>query len=205
MTRTNGQQKNSSRWRRACLRAADICALAADATGHLAAICLLVLTVAIILGITLRWVGIDNSWTFDLDLFALVWTAFTGAVLTSLRDQHVTAGIALEHMLGSRGTILSALRFVIICGFLIVLTISGYHQARVSLLTHKTTLDIVQWPVWVAQAALVVGAALWAVAETGKFLRRLAGEEHDLSNTTPRQQQGDPRKRHHQGQADQSH
>lgn len=163
-----------SGWRRACERAGDACALVADAAGHGAAFILLLLTLSIVLGITLRWIGIDNSWTYDMDLFTLVWTAFAGAVYTSLRGHHVTAGIALENMIGGRGTILSIIRFVIIVGFLILLTVSGYRQAHVGLLTHKTTLDVSEWPVWVAQASLPVGAALWAVAEAAKFLRQIA-------------------------------
>lgn len=161
-------------WRRACERVGDGCALVADTAGHVAAFVLLLLTLSIVLGITLRWIRIDNSWTYDLDLFTLVWTAFAGAVYTSLRGHHVTAGIALENMLGGRATVLSIIRFVIMVGFLILLTVSGYQQAHVSLLTHKTTLDVSEWPVWIAQASLPVGAALWAVAETAKFLRQMA-------------------------------
>lgn len=161
-------------WRRACERVGDGCAWVADAAGHGAALVLLLLTLSIVLGITLRWIGIDNSWTYDMDLFTLVWTAFAGAVYTSLREHHVTAGIALENVFGGRGTILSIIRFVIIVGFLIVLTISGYEQAQVSFVTGKTTLDISEWPVWIAQASLPLGAGLWAVAETSKFLRRMA-------------------------------
>lgn len=146
----------------------------AEAAGHVAAAVLLVLTLSIVLGIVLRWIGIDNSWTYDLDLFTLVWVAFAGAVLTSARDHHVSAGIAIENLLGGRGVMLSLLRLLLVGGFLVLLTVSGWRQAQESLLTHKTTLDTVQWPVWVAQAALPVGAALWAVAELGKCLKKIA-------------------------------
>jgi TRAP-type C4-dicarboxylate transport system permease small subunit len=149
----------------------------ADGTGHLAAATLLVLTFSIVLGITLRIVHIDNSWTYDLDLFSLAWLAFIGAVLTSLRNHHVTAGIALENLLGGRGTLLSLIRFAIIATFLVVFTISGYRQAYTSFVTHETTLDVVLWPVWVAEAALPVGAVLWLVAEIHKLLRRFTGSD----------------------------
>ena len=144
----------------------------ADGTGHLAAATLLILTLSIVLGITLRILHIDNSWTYDLDLFSLAWLAFTGAVLTSLRDHHVTAGIALENFFGGRGTLLSLIRFAIVATFLALFTISGYRQAYTAFVTHETTLDVVLWPVWVAEAALPLGAALWLVAEIYKLLRR---------------------------------
>lgn len=159
---------------------ARICGRLADATGHLAAAMLLLLTLSIVLGITLRWVGIDNSWTYDLDLYALVWVAFAGAVLTAWRDRHVTAGIALENLLGGRGAVLGLVRFAVVAGFLILFTVSGWQQMQVSLVTHETTLDIAQWPAWLAKAALPLGTALWAIAELAKLLRRFGatGEPH---------------------------
>ena len=147
----------------------------ADAMGHVAAIVLLLLTLGIVLGITLRWVGIDNSWTYDLNTFALVWCAFAGASYTSLRGRHVTAGIALENILGGRGMVLGLVRFVIVVGFLSLFVASGYWDTLSSFQTHETTFDVDQWPVWVAKASLPVGIAVWAVAELAKFLRQLAG------------------------------
>lgn len=149
----------------------------ADGTGHMAGVALLVLTISIVLGITLRVLHIDNSWTFDLDLFSLAWLAFIGAVLTSLRSHHVTAGIALENILGGRGTLLSILRFGILATFLVMFVISGYRQAVTSFVTHETTLDVVEWPVWVAKAALPVGAVFWLAAEVHKLLRRFTGPQ----------------------------
>jgi TRAP-type C4-dicarboxylate transport system permease small subunit len=148
----------------------------ADLAGHLAAAMMLVLALAIVLGIVLRIVHIDNSWTYDLDLFSLVWLAFVGAVLTSLRNHHVTAGIALENLLG-RGTLLGLLRFAIVAAFLVMFTISGYRQAYSSFVTHETTLDVAQWPTWVAEAALPLGTALWLIAEAHKLLRKFTGSD----------------------------
>lgn len=145
----------------------------ADGAGHLASVLMLVLAGSIILGIVLRLLHIDNSWTYDLDLFSLLWLAFIGAVLTSYHDHHVTAGIALENMLGSRGAVLSLIRFVIVAGFLALFTVSAYRQWHTSFTTNETTLDVVLWHTWVAKAALPVGTALWLVAEAHKLLRRL--------------------------------
>lgn len=145
----------------------------AAATGHLAAAIILLLAATIVMGIALRIIGIDNYWTYDLDLFSLAWLAFVGAVLTSLRGHHVTAGIALENMLGGRGTVLALLRFAIVAAFLVIFAVSGYRQAYTSYLTHETTIDVVAWPVWIAEAALPLGAILWLIAEIYKLLRWL--------------------------------
>lgn len=161
-------------WRRRAVALADASVAVADATGDFAALMLLMLTLGIVLGITLRWVDIDNSWTYDFDLFSLVWVAFAGAVFTARRDRHVTAGIALENMLGGRGTAVSVLRFAIVGIFLVLFAISGFREALDSLQTHETTFDTVEWPVWTTKAALPVGAALWALIEAAKFLRRIA-------------------------------
>ncbi len=146
----------------------------AAATGNLAAVTILVLAATIILGIVLRILRIDNYWTYDLDLFSLVWLAFVGAVLTSLREHHVTAGIALENIFGGRGTLLHILRFAVVAAFLVMFAVSGYRQAYSSFITHEATIDVVAWPVWIAKAALPLGAVLWLVAEIHKFLRRFS-------------------------------
>lgn len=173
MTDTSSEYSDS-RWRRACGRAASACLAVADAAGHVAAAILVLLSASIILGIVLRWIGINNTWTYDLDLFTLVWLAFVGAVYTSLTGHHVTAGIALENMLGGRGTVLACIRVVIIVGFLILFTASGFHDTQISVVTQETTLDLFRWPVWVAKVSLPIGSALWAVAEIGKFLRKIS-------------------------------
>lgn len=147
----------------------------ADWTGHLAAAVLLLLTLSIVLGITLRRVGIDNSWTYDLDLFSLIWLSFTGAVLTALRGRHVTAGISLEKLFGGQTIFFSLLRFAVVATFLVIFTISGYRQMETSFVTNERTLDVVSWSVWIAQAALPVGGALWLVAEAHKLLTKLVG------------------------------
>ena len=147
----------------------------ADGAGHAAAVAYMVLTCSIILGIALRLFDIDNSWTYDVDLFALIWLAFLGAAFTSLRDHHVTAGIALENMFGGRGLVLSIIRYLIVAAFLVLFTVSGYQQALGSFVNHETTLDVMGWPVWIADSALPVGTFLWLVAETYKLLRRFAG------------------------------
>ena len=164
---------------------ADAAVAVADAMGHVAAFVLLLLTLGIVLGITLRWVGIDNSWTYDLNTFALVWCAFAGASYTALRGRHVTAGIALENMLGGRGMVLSILRFIVVVGFLLLFLASGYWDTLSSFQSHETTFDVDQWPVWVAKASLPVGIAVWAVAELAKFLRQLAGLPVESGHDVP--------------------
>lgn len=160
--------------RRTALRLSAVTGRLADWTGHLAAGLLLLLTLSIILGITLRRVGIDNSWTYDLDLFTLVWMAFTGAVLTALRGRHVTAGISLEKLFGGQAIIFfTVLRFAIVAAFLLIFTISGYRQMETSFVTNEKTLDVVSWSVWIAEAALPAGGVLWLVAEAHNLLRQL--------------------------------
>lgn len=141
--------------------------------GHLATIALLCLTGGIIIGIVMRWVGIDNSWTYDFDLFSLLWVAFTGAVVTARHNRHVTSGIALERMFENRGIrlFLKVLRAVIVIGFLVLFTVSAWREFANSWQTAETTIDAVRWPVWVAKAALPVGGAFWALAEFVKVLR----------------------------------
>jgi TRAP-type C4-dicarboxylate transport system permease small subunit len=170
----SGQQQASTAYARAAAAAGDAVARLADGMGHLASAILVLLALGIILGVVLRWARIDNSWTYDFDLFTLVWAAFAGAAYTSLRGRHVTAGIAIENVIG-RGTLLAVLRFVIVVGFLVLLTISGVWDTFSSWQTHETTFDVEQWPMWIAKASLPVGAGFWALAEFAKFLRQMGG------------------------------
>lgn len=149
----------------------DRLAWVANMAGHFAAVMMVLLTVGIVLDIVLRWFQVENSWAFNLSLFSMAWMAFTGAALTSLRKQHVTAGIALENLLGYGGLV-GAIRMVVLCGFLLLLAISGYHQALDSFSTHKVTLDLSRWQVWVGEASVPVGAVLWIFAAIAVFLRR---------------------------------
>lgn len=162
------------------VRAAGIGDMLADAVGTIGTIALLSLSAGLILGIVLRWVGIDNTWTYDLDLFSLVWLAFAGAVLTARRDRHVTAGIALEAVFSGRLRLMfRGIRVAIVVSFLCLFAVSGWWDAMSSLHTHETTIDVVGWPMWVAKIIIPIGTACWAVAEIAKFILRPPGTERD--------------------------
>ena len=147
------------------------------AAGIAAAAVTLMLAASVLLGIILRSISIDNSWTYDLDTFSLIWLAFLGAAYTGYRGAHVTSGISLDHLFGRGATVLVVLRFVIVAGFLAVFVYSGYQQLHSSWMFNEKTLDIVQWPVWIAKLALPVGGAAWLAAEIHKLLAALAGIE----------------------------
>lgn len=154
--------------RRARHSARRALACVAVAAGILASAIMLLLALSILIGIVLRSVSIDNSWTYDLDTFCLVWLAFLGAAYTGYRAAHVTSGISLEHLLGG-AIVLRLIRFMIVAGFLVIFIRSGFQQWHSSWLFNETTLDVVQWPVWVAKLALPVGGVAW-----------LAGEIHNI-------------------------
>ncbi len=139
--------------------------------GSLSALTLLLLTLSIVLGIGFRVAGINNTWTYDLDTFMLMWLAFLGAAWTSMTDSHVTAGIALEVIIGHRGRVLAVLRFLIIAVFLVLFCYAAWLQMADSFHTNERTLDVVEWPIWVPKAALPVGALAWLSAEVHKLLR----------------------------------
>ncbi len=174
MTESSARSPSGGR----CVQAAQHAATTLGITvGYLSAVFMIVMAASIILGIVMRTTHIDNSWTYDVDLFALSWLAFVGASFTALREEHVTSGIALENMYPRSARIMHILRFIIIAGFLVVFTISGYTQFSDSLLAHETTLDVMSWPVWIPHLALPVGTLLWLIFEVLLFVRRL---------TTPR-------------------
>lgn len=141
--------------------------------GGLSSVFMIVMVASIILGIVMRTAHIDNSWTYDVDLFALIWVAFVGASFTALREEHVTSGIALENLYPRSARFMLILRFIIIAAFLVIFTASGYSQFSNSVQTSETTLDVMSWPVWIPHLALPVGTVLWLVFEIHLFVRRL--------------------------------
>jgi TRAP-type C4-dicarboxylate transport system permease small subunit len=141
----------------------------------LAGVLTIVLAASILLGIILRQLSVNNAWTYDLDHFSLVWLAFIGAAYTGYLGGHVTAGISIERLLSRGKVLLLLVRFVIVAGFLILFIWSGYLQFHSSWLSHETTVDIFQWPVWIAKLAIPVGCAAWFAGELHKFLAALAG------------------------------
>lgn len=144
--------------------------------GYVSAALLIIMTLSILLGIVMRTMQIDNSWTYDVDLFALIWVAFVGASFTALREEHVTSGIALENAWPRCAGVMLVLRFVIMAAFLVTFTISGLSQFMNSVQTHETTLDVMSWPVWIPHLALPVGTLLWLVFEIHHFLRRVTAK-----------------------------
>lgn len=146
------------------------------AVGYVSAALMITMTLSILLGIAMRATHIDNSWTYDVDLFALIWVAFVGASFTALREEHVTSGIALENAYPRCAGLMRMLRFVIIAAFLVAFTISGLSQFFDSLQTNETTLDVMSWPVWIPHLALPVGTILWLIFEIHHFLRRMTAK-----------------------------
>ncbi|TAN30558.1 MAG: TRAP transporter small permease subunit [Castellaniella sp.] len=144
--------------------------------GYVSAALMVIMTLSILLGIVMRATHVDNSWTYDVDLFALIWVAFVGASFTALREEHVTSGIALENAWPRCAGVMLVLRFVIMAAFLVTFTISGLLQFMNSVQTSETTLDVMSWPVWIPHLALPVGTSLWLVFEIHHFLRRVAAK-----------------------------
>ncbi|TMV83946.1 TRAP transporter small permease [Thioclava sp. BHET1] len=149
-----------------------ICDLVTDIVGVIGGLALIALTTGIVLGIGLREIGIDNTWTYDFDLYGLVWTAFVGAVLTARQGRHVTAGIALELYTPPKVTIfVRLLRALLVIAFLCLLTYAGWVEAASSYSGNETTIDVAQWPVWIAKIALPIGAGFWGLVEIARTIR----------------------------------
>lgn len=147
----------------------------AEIVGYVSAVVMVILVVSITLGIVMRTWNMDNTWTYDVDLFALIWLAFVGAAYTHMRGHHVTSGLSPELLFPRQKMLFTVIRFIIIVGFLAVFTVSGWAQFMNSVVTHETTIDVMSWPVWVATLALPVGTFLWLLAEVRALLASLKG------------------------------
>ncbi|MCC7080471.1 MAG: TRAP transporter small permease [Burkholderiales bacterium] len=147
--------------------------------GHLGIAALAVLAFSVCLTVSMRWAALDTEWVFDLNVFALVWLAFTGAALTSLNGTHVNAGIALERFFPRARTALNTLRALVIIPFLLLVVALTALQTWQASVDHQVTFDLAAWPVWAAQVSMPLGAAAWACAEIAKLVRPGMQREND--------------------------
>lgn len=157
----------------ALIGTARLFSILADLLGHVAALSLVVLTVALTLGVGLRWVKLDSAWTYDVGLFALMWVAFVGAAYCALRDFHVTAGISLEHFIKQGHRLILIIRYLILVVFLAIFLFSAWNKFIETLLTHQTTVDSMRWELWIAQISAPIGIAGWLLADLGRFIRKM--------------------------------
>ncbi|MGH8600972.1 MAG: TRAP transporter small permease [Burkholderiales bacterium] len=138
-------------------------------SGVIAGLALVILSASILYGVTLRMLGIEDIWSFDLDIFVMIWFGMVGAAYTAHLDSHVTAGIALERRWTRAAGTLRILRFILTAIYLLALAFFGVILTWQSFQSHTTTWDLALWPEWVAQAAVPVGALAWLAV----ILRRL--------------------------------
>lgn len=151
-------------------RSARVGGLLPHLAGTVAAVLLLVVAFNTFFGVVARMLDAGPQWGLNLNLFLLEWVAFAGAAWTSMRGRHVTAGIALERYFPSAARPLRIIRFLSLVVFLTALLVTGTLQTYGSLSNGEVTFDVVQWPVWLAQAAIPVGALAWLVAEFAKLI-----------------------------------
>lgn len=141
--------------------------------GIIAGLALVVLSASILYGVTLRMLGIEDMWSFDLDIFVMIWFGMVGAAYTAHLDSHVSAGIALERRWTQAAGTLRILRFILTAIYLLALTFFGIILTWQAFQAHTTTWDLALWPEWVAQAAVPVGAFAWLAVILSRLVHAL--------------------------------
>jgi TRAP-type C4-dicarboxylate transport system permease small subunit len=142
-------------------------------SGVIAGLALVVLSASILYGVTLRMLGLEDIWSFDLDIFVMIWFGMVGAAYTAHLDSHVTAGIALERRWTRAAGTLRIVRFTLTAIYLLALVLFGVILTWQSFESHTTTWDLALWPEWVAQAAVPVGALAWLIVILSRLVDAL--------------------------------
>jgi TRAP-type C4-dicarboxylate transport system permease small subunit len=141
--------------------------------GVIAGLALVVLSASILYGVALRMFGIEDIWSFDLDIFVMIWFGMVGAAYTAHLDSHVTAGIALERRWTRAAGTLRIVRFILTAIYLLALVFFGVILTWQSFESHTTTWDLALWPEWIAQAAVPVGAFAWLAVILSRLIDTL--------------------------------
>lgn len=138
-----------------------------------AGVALVALSAAILYGVVLRAAKITDTWSYDFDVFVMVWFGMIGAAYTAYLNSHVTAGIALERYWERAANALRLARFALTSLYLLALVFFGIFLTWQAYTSHSRTFDLAMWPNWVPLFAVPVGAAAWLVVSLGRFVEGL--------------------------------
>ncbi|UOR00550.1 TRAP transporter small permease [Leucobacter allii] len=146
------------------------------ALGVIAAGALVVLMLATVLDVIVRWITRASvPGMIEVAETALVASVFLGLAWTSVQGGHVAVSIVTDRLRPGAARVVSALVWAVNTGMLAWLGYASVHRAALSTALAETRFGLVQWPVWPLRWIIAAGLALWTIVALVNLLRVLRG------------------------------
>lgn len=146
--------------------------------GIIAASALVVLMLAMVLDVAVRWVTRASlPGMMEVAETALVTSVFLGLAWTSIQGGHVAVSIVTDRLGPKLARWVSLVVWVLNTFILGWMTYALLLRADLSTGLSETRFGLVQWPIWPIRWVIAVGIFFWAVIALVNVVRLLTGKE----------------------------
>lgn len=146
------------------------------ALGVVAAGSLVVLMVATVADVLVRWITRSSlPGMIEIAETALVASVFLGLAWTSIQGGHVAVTIVTDRMPPRLARAVSTLVWALSAGLLAWMSVALFVRAAQSTSASETRFGLVQWPIWPMRWIIAVGVVLWTVVAVVNLVRALRG------------------------------
>lgn len=116
------------------------------------------------------------GWSEEIAIYLMIWAIFLGAAYTLKHDAHIGVDLLLSNLPKAVRRYFHGFHHLAAMAFLGVLLVKGIGQVQLSLMLENRSLDL-DFPLYLSQLAVPVGAALLMLQVLVKFLRLLFPEK----------------------------
>jgi TRAP-type C4-dicarboxylate transport system permease small subunit len=141
-------------------------------------LCLLAIAGATLYEIVSRYVfDSPTLWAQDISVYLMIWCAFLGLLPTDRAGQHIRIDVWYKRLPERSQAVLMRVSYACIAIFAAVATWKGAEIAAQSLRLGRRSLSLFSVPMWIPQAALVVGMGLFTIECVWRMFRPPARQE----------------------------
>ncbi|WP_053385008.1 TRAP transporter small permease [Leucobacter celer] len=146
------------------------------ALGVIAAGALVVLMLATVLDVLVRWITRASlPGMMEIAETALVASVFLGLAWTSIQGGHVAVTIVTDRLKPGHARAVSVLIWALNAAILGWMTAALFMRAMQSTSMSETRFGLVQWPVWPLRWIIAVGLLFWTVVAIVNLVRVIRG------------------------------
>lgn len=136
--------------------------------------CLVLIAALTLYEIACRYVfDSPTQWTQDFSIYLMIWCAFLGLMPTDMAGQHIRIDIWYKRLATRPQILLELFVYISMAGFAAVGAWAGGGLATQSLRLGRRSLSLIPIPMWIPQAALVIGLGLFCLECVRRVVRAI--------------------------------
>jgi C4-dicarboxylate transporter, DctQ subunit len=112
-----------------------------------------------------------TQWSQDFSIYLMIWCAFLGLMPTDMAGQHIRIDVWYKRLSIRPQILLELLIYISMAAFAAVATWTSGGLVAQSLRLGRRSLSLVSIPMWIPQAALVIGFGLFGLECIRRALR----------------------------------